>query len=76
MKTEAAGIWNTLLCTKCQGLKSTACRIDAEALLEHGHAGLRLIALVLRQTAFLLLLSILKELDHSLVVALHLFLFL
>lgn len=50
-----------------------ACGVDADALLEHGHAGLRLAALDLRQPALLLLVPRPQVLDHSLVVALHVF---
>lgn len=50
-----------------------ACGVDADALLEHGHAGLGLAALDLRQPAPLLLLPRPQVLDHPLVVALHVF---
>jgi len=53
-----------------------AAAVDAEALLEHGHAGLGLAALDLGQPALLLLLLGLQDLDHPLVVALHLLLLL
>ena len=45
---------------------------DAEALLEHGHAGLGLAALDLGQAAALRRLPALHLLDQALVVALHL----
>lgn len=50
--------------------------VDAKALLEHGHPGLGLAALDLRQPVLLLLLPGFQVLDHPLVVALHLFLLL
>lgn len=50
--------------------------VDAKALLEHGHPGLGLAALDLRQPVPLLLLPGFQVLDHPLVVALHLFLLL
>lgn len=45
---------------------------DAQALLEHGHAGLGVAALDLGQSGFLLRLLVLQLLDQPLVVALHL----
>lgn len=45
---------------------------DAEALLEHGHAGFGFAALDLGQSGFLLRLLVLHLLDQTLVVALHL----
>lgn len=51
-------------------------RVDAQALFEHVHAGLGLTALDLRQPVLFLLLPSFQNLNHSLVVALHLFLFL
>lgn len=48
-------------------------RVDADALLKDGQAGLGLAALDLGQPALLLLLPRLHDLDHPLVVALHVF---
>lgn len=50
--------------------------VDPQALLEHGHACFGLAALDLGQPVLLLLLSGLEQLDHTLVVALHLLLLL
>lgn len=57
-------------------LGGAARRVDAETLLEHGHAGLGLTSLDLWQTVLLLLLTSFQDLNHSLIVALHMFLLL
>lgn len=57
-------------------LGGAARRVDAEALLEHGHAGLGFTTLDLRQPVLLQLLPSFQNLNHSLIVALHLFLLL
>ncbi len=57
-------------------LRGASCGVDAEALLKHGHAGLGLAALDLGHSVLLLLLPTFQNLDHSLIVALHLFLLL
>ncbi len=72
---QATGGWLYLL-----GLLAVFCRVpagvDPQALLEHGHACLGLAALDLGQSVLLLLLSGLEQLDHTLVIALHLLLLL
>lgn len=50
--------------------------VDLQALLEHDHACFALAALDLGESVLLLLLSSFEELNHALVIALHLFLFL
>lgn len=57
-------------------LGRAASGVDAEALLKHGHAGLGLAALDLWQSVLLLLLPGFNDLNHPLVVALHLLLLL